>query len=412
MNIGIDIGTTYCTLCLKTVDGVLTIVEEGMELPSIFREHRLRKLFASPSLRIPILCDSEEIGVIKIDGIPEETGEHSQIVVHGVITPQHELHATVEIKGRSGAVVKKSQIRVDVPPIQIPDLAEFRRQFYEVKERLDHRISLTTSGEEQLKLAGHGKRLVDGIGKILAEKPPDRGRLRNAIRELDRLVNSSVNDLSPPWAKFLNNLTMCRGMLASKPDDPALKTCVPQLDRLERQGNESYTTRDRKKWAACNESLLDARNQIQSVFAPPARLGETRLLKKQEAMGVIEDLRESLEAARDDASQRPDYEDWGRPLCDEVERDISFVEMAIDAIPDELPPAIGLALIKHSLQPGIWIGWKIQGIALGIGTISSETEWRWSGQNDSEIPQASLQVLESSLCWGDGYKLEYVEAMP
>jgi hypothetical protein len=344
-------------LYLSTADGITPVTEEGKTLPAKC-EVRLKKLFGDSSVKIPVLLDSEEVGAIQIDDIPEDAGEGSLIIVNVEVTQKNEMKGTVQVKTRTGTVAKEGPVRIAFPPPPIPDLSELRSRFEDLKERLEIGILNSSDPQHRLALQGAGKRLIREIEKKFAEQKQDKQEIHRALKELDRLVNPPADDMDPPRAEFRGNLEVCRELVASKPDDPGIKAFQPQLDRIEHQGNDAYATKNKRKWSNVNDALRQLRSRIERIITggdgPGPIEHQPSPTEVQKAGGKIriDQMRASLRAARDNVERQPDYNTRWRPRCEKVERALDTMEKAIDRISNDLPPEqcegqIQLAFLKE-----------------------------------------------------------------
>ncbi len=338
-------------LYLKTAKGAVPVAEEGKTLPAKC-EVRLKKVFGDSSLTIPVLLGDEEVGNIQIDDIPEEAGEGSLIIVSVEVTQHNEMRGTVQIKGRTGVVVKEGPVRVAFPPIPIPDLSALKGRFEELKEKWEQNVVLEQDPTVRLRLAGPGKLLVTKIEKKLSEQAPDRQELNDAVKAFDKLINAPPDDMRPPQSEFLGMLGYCRQMVDSKPDDPGVKACIPVLDRIENEGKNAFTTKNEKKWSQANETLQRTAQRLYTIVTGPRIESEeevaTTLVQKAKALTRIEKLRASLGTARRGCEGRADFGSRWSPRCEKVERMINAMEKVIEKIADETPPKQCAALIEQA----------------------------------------------------------------
>lgn len=356
---------------LKTADGLAAVAEEGAELPAKC-EIRLRKIFGDAIVTVPVLQEGEEVGSIRVDNIPETAGEGSLILISVELTQKNEMRGTAKVMTRTGTVVAQREVRINFPPIEIPELPNLRAQFDDLNDKREQTILLTEDPAERLTLAGPGEKRVKKLRKLFDEQEPDRQEIHHEMKMLEKMVNPPPDDMEPPRTQFVSMLEECREMLGAKADDPNMQSFQPILKRIEKEGNDAHATKNRKKWGAASESLRQAHARIDKVAGGGAgggggggALPPTPLLKDRFGQDV-DGLRAALRMAREKAAKRPDYGNKDKPRCEALERDVDTLEKGIGKINDELPPDQGLAQLRLVMRPFDGIKRKIRLVDEGV----------------------------------------------
>jgi hypothetical protein len=353
---------------LKTADGLVSVAEEGVPLPAKC-EIKLKKLFGDARVEVPVLQEFEQIGSIQVDNIPETAGEGSLVVIAVEITQKNEMRGTARVLTRTGSEVARRDVRVGFPPIAIPNLVELNANFDDLNDRRQQAIHLTQDPEERLALAGSGEKLVKKLRKLFEQEEPDRQEINRELKKLDRMINPPKDDMEPPRTSFQSILEACRELLASKADDPAMQAFHSRLKRIETEGNDAYTTKNRKKWAAANEALRQEHSRIEKATGggdgPPPELPPTPVLKdafRHDADG----MRAAVRMARESAAKRPTYATRDKPRCDSLEREIDKMEKAIDEVKDDQESKQALAQLQLIMRPAGGIKQRTRWIEEGI----------------------------------------------
>jgi actin-like ATPase involved in cell morphogenesis len=359
---------------LKTADGLAPVAEEGAELPAKC-EIKLKKIFGDSVVTVPVLQEGEEIGSIRVDNIPENAGEGSLILISVEVTQKNEMRGTAKVMNRAGAVVAQREVRINFPPIEIPELPNLRAMFEDLNDKREQTILLTEDPAERLTLAGPGEKLVKKLRKLFEEQEPDRQEINHELKRLEKMVNPPPDDMDPPRTQFVSMLEECREMLGAKADDPNMQSFLPILKRIEKDGNDAHATKNRKKWGAAADGLRQAHARIEKAGGGGAAVAPTGppptpLLKDRFGQDV-DGLRSSLRMAQEKAAKRPDYGTKDKPRCEALERDLDTLEKGIGKIADDLPPDQGLAQLRLVMRPFDALKKKIRMIDEGVDTVKS-----------------------------------------
>ena len=166
------------------------------------------------------------------------------------------------------------------------------------------------------------------------------------------MVNPPPDDMEPPRSQFRQMLEDARDLLSAQGTDTQLDPLRTALGRLEADGNDAFTTKNHKKWAATNESLAKLHARILSVAGRSGgggggdrELPPTPILKdhfKQELDG----LRAALHAKREELAGLDRYPTKFKPRCDTIESTVDQLESSIDQVDDELEPKQALGQLQ------------------------------------------------------------------
>ena len=256
-----------------------------------------------------------------------------------------------QILTRTKTVAAECPVKIDFPPIPIPELPELNARFTELKNESEQLSALTEDPVQRLSLRGLGKKLALKIEKLLDEQEPDRQELNRALFEFDRIVNPPPDDMDPPRAQFRQIAEDCRDLLASKGPDADNLPFFNMLNKIENDGNDAYTTKNQKKWKTANENLAHLNHRIQKVGSDN---GETELppttIMKDHAKLQVDGLCNELNVEREKLEHRGDFGTKFKPRCNEVEKLLDTMKSDIDKIDDDLEPKRGLAIIKHTMR--------------------------------------------------------------
>jgi actin-like ATPase involved in cell morphogenesis len=358
---------------LRAADGLVSVAEEGAELPAKC-EVRLKKVFGDSVLRVAVLQEGEEVGEIRVDNIPDTAGEGALVLISVELTQKNEMRGIARVMTRTGTEVAKRDIKVAFPAINIPELPNLRAQFETLNDKRNEMILLTEDPAERLMLAGPGDKLEKKLRKLFEEQEPDRQEISQELKKMEKMVHPPADDMEPPRTQVMSMLEQCREMLSTKPDDPNLQSFQPILKRIEKEANDAYATKNRKKWGAASESLRQAYARIEKMTSVGGKGGggsdslpPTPLMKDRFAQDV-DGARASLQSARDKASKRPDYATKDKPRCDALDRDLDTVGKGIEKINDDLPPEQGLAQLRLVMRPFDAIKKKIRLIDENVDT--------------------------------------------
>lgn len=354
-----DISTTLPKpLYLKTASGMKLIAEEGQPLPAKC-EVALKRLFGDDTVQIEVYQEDNEVGTVRVDNIPPEAGEGSQVIVTVEITPKNKMHGTAKVLLRAGGgVAAECPVRIHFPPLKVPDLQELRAQFDELESRREQEVALSDDPEQRLALGGQGAKLSRKVDKLFGELEPDRQEIHRAVKDLERLVDPPPDDMDPPRAQFRRLVDDSRNMLSAAGADPQMDPLRTALGQIERDGNDAYTTKNHKKWANTNESLTKLHGRLVKVTTggdgasgggSEQELPPTPILKdhfKQEVDG----LRSALMMKREELERLPDYPTRLKPRCDDAEKAIEQMDAAIDKVDDDLEPKRALGQLQIALR--------------------------------------------------------------
>lgn len=354
---------------VKTASGLVAIADEGVPLPARC-EIRLKKLFGDNSVTVDVLQEFEKVGEIQVNDLPDSAVEGCPIIITVEVTQKNEMRGTAKVVSRTGSVLAERDVRLTFPPIPVPDISELYARFGTLLEKREQVMHLTQDPEQRLALAGAGEKLVVKIQKLLNEQQADRQELDRELKKLDHLVNPPADDMEPSRNEFQVKLEDCRSMLSGKPNEPNLQAFHPRLKRIEKEANDAYTTKNRKKWAAANESLNQEHSRIRKLIEggdgppPPTDLPPTPILK-DDISQRIDGLRAALIQARDNAAQRGTYEQHDRSRCDQLEREIDAMQAAVEKISDDLDPKAALAQMQLIMRPANTVKEKTRYITEG-----------------------------------------------
>jgi len=351
-------------LFVRTVGGMRLLADEGVPLPSKMLEEEFVRLGDGPELTLDIYQGDEPAGKLNISGIPPEAGEGAKVQVMVKVTEKNELKGEAVFKApRTGVEVYRAPVKVTFPPLPIPDLADLRQQFRDLEDKRAEKIYLEADPVLRASLAGQGELLAQDIHQLLDGPNPDRQEVLQALRKLDRLVNPPPDDMQPPKTFFDSLLRECREALNERRGDSRVQALVPVLDRCEREGNEAFKQKDRRRWGAMIASLQDLQRRLHGEDREEKEKREippTPLLKDSAKMEIDQvrlEAGDAREIARADCPDR--YEKKLKAQLNAIETTLNRMEDHVDKIPDDLPARQGLAAVQIAIRELKKLGNKI-----------------------------------------------------
>lgn len=343
---------------------MVAMADEGAQLPAKCQV-KLRRTFGGPTLDIPIYMESEPVGTVRVEDIPDEAGEGCMVVVDVEITQSNEMRGKVQVYGPNNkTVVKTGDVRISFPPIVIPPTSELRGRFDELKDQLEMDI-LHVPPQDRARLAGPGRALVRKITKLLEGQAPDAQIVHERLKELDRILNPPADDMDPPRREFEGLLAECREQIANNPENTQLKSCSSQLDKVETAGKDAADTKNNKKWKTANDTLQKIAANIERLIIPLIGDGsretpETPVIKSH-AIQRIEEARGNLRSARDARIRHGDIERW-EPHCNSVADRLNKMASDVNQIGDDRNKDQAMAQVQSILT-------ALDGLQKKIGKI-------------------------------------------
>ncbi len=341
-------------LYLETAEGLKPLAMEGDPLPARC-EMIGKRLWSNSSLRINVWQEDKKVGEIVVNDIPEDAGEGCPVVVTVEITRNNEMRGTAKVLTRTGSVAVECPVHIIFPPIKLPTLSVLKAQFEELKAQREQLEILSDDPEYRLLLAGQGNNIIKMLEKLFNEMQPDVQEIHRSLKKLDHIVNPPLDDMDPPRAAFRRMIEECDQLLSVHGTDPQLQPLRTMLKNIEADGNDAFNTKNHKKWTIANENLVKLRNRIENIIrgpvepGPPRQLPPTPILKDYFKMEV-DQLRASLDAKRMELENRSDYESVLKVRCDDIERRIDQMDIAIDKVDDNLAPEQGLAKLQLAIR--------------------------------------------------------------
>jgi len=340
------------TLYLKTAEGMKKIAEDGVPLPAR-RVIRGSKSWDDSTFDVDVYQEDEKISTIEVGDLPSDAGTGSRVIITVEITQKNEMKGTVAIHSRTDTLLAKRNIHFQFPPLRLPSPAELRAQFDELELKRQELEALSSDPDQRLLLAGKGEKLSRKLTKLFSEMDPDKQEILVAIKQLDQLVNPPPDDMNPPKAEFRRLVENCRDLLEGKLSESGTQPLQQMLERIENDGNDAATTKNHKKWAATNESLVKLYARIEKVSgkgddSTEESLPPTVVLKEQ-GRRCVDRLRSKARAKGEASEHEPRYIKSIKPRLEKIQKSLDQMVVAIDKIDDNAPPKQGLALVQSAL---------------------------------------------------------------
>lgn len=349
-NVGDFLPILTKMLYVRTREGLVPLAEEGQKLPAKC-EVSLERLFDDSTYDEPIYLDDQPIGIIRVEDIPKEAGIGAKIRLNIEVTGKGQIRGKVQILTRTGTVVKDAPVKVSFPPLPVPTKAELEQKFQRLEDKRHDLMALTEDAELRTLLAGKGGRMAETVQKKFGEQEPDRQEIEASLRELERLVSPPSDDLEPPRSRFDSLLVNCRELIAANKDNPQIQHFAATVDRCEREGRDAYLRKDRRRWAAINDSLAHLRASLEAPATSKEErpLSETPILKDQADL-MADQVRGKLRAVEDSLKADERYVAKFKPRCDAVAVKLDQIKTRIRDIPDNTPNKQALSKIQLVLR--------------------------------------------------------------
>jgi molecular chaperone DnaK (HSP70) len=360
---GVDIMTTLPkSLYLKVAGGMMEIAKEGEALPAKCVATLVR-LHDEPSLSIPVFMQEEEVGSVRVENIPPDAGEGSKVIVTVEITSKNVMRGTARVLTKSDAVAAECPVLIKFPPLKLPPIEQMRAQFQELESKRAQELELAEDAEQRTLLGGKGGKLSKTITNLLEEAEPDKQEVHRALRELERLVTPSPEDMDPPRKQFRDLLEECRDLLDSVGSDSDIRTLRGQLQKIEEEGMNAFALKNHRKWAAVNESLLQLYQRTIKMLGGGAgmELPPTEILKDY-FLQQVETTRAALARRRENLQNRADFATRLSPRFENAERNIAQMEDAIARVKDELDTRQALGQLQKAVRNKARLDYYVQHI--------------------------------------------------
>ena len=386
----------------------MLVAEEGVPLPAK-REIKAIRRFGDSLMVIDVYLADTKIGEVRVENIPEEAGEGCPVILNVEITAKNEMRGEAQVQLRNGTVAVRCPVRVDFPPIPVPDLPDLKLDFDELKAQRDQLEELSMDPAQRLELAGQGKKLVRKVEKLLGEQQPDRQELQRAIKELRRLVEPPVDDMDPPRGKYLQLLEECNKMLSDEGADKQIQSLRPILSNIEKESNDAFTTKNQRKWSQEYKKLEAIYQRIKQAISggdngPKQQLPPTPILKDH-FRDDVDQLRVALENRRMELHHRNDYDSRYKPRLDRIDGQIDQIYKAIEKVDDNLKPEQALGQLQLAMRPKAKVLEALPTLSREIapdhplfgGQLSSSTLLTHHGTRYRESSQESTEAVDCTV---------------
>lgn len=324
---------------LKTYQGLVPLALEGAVLPAKC-EVRLKRLWDGSMLCIDIFEDEDKIGTIDVTGIPEDAGEGAPVVLSAEFTTKSEIRGKVQVLTRSGTVAREVPVAVTTPPDKVPSLPDLRSRFDSMKAECEQSEHLSDDPEHRLILRGKGRKLINKLQNLLSEQPPDKQEVHAALRELERMVRPPAEDMDPPKSEFNGLVDECSDLIQTLGTDPQAQRFANSLQKMRDEGNDAFVTKNQRKWSIVNDKLAKLRAKLDRAGSLEEEgrkdTQPTTWQLKDHYKLEVDQLRTALRSKRAELERGANYEKMWREVCDNIDRALDQMEIAIDKVDEEI----------------------------------------------------------------------------
>lgn len=334
------------SIFIKTADGLITIAKEAERLPVKSKEIRLVKLNDDPTIYMDIYQENDCVTTIAVEGIPEDAGEGSKVILNIEITKKNIMRGKVVVKNLEGKVVTEWPVEIAFPPIYIPDIDELKDKFEKIENKRQEDIYNERDPKRRATL-GSGDKIAKKINNLFsAEGIPDRQEINQAIKELENLFIVKKDEYDPPQEKFEKLIKECNDLIELKKSEEEYSKNVKRVNDIEKNKDEALLTKNKHKWKATYDNLESLHNKLTKPPDDPP-LPETPELKDVFYENTVVDLRTQFkqEKKRVEAADRykPERHD---PREEKINHRINDLEGRIKAIPDDTKPEVAIAKLQ------------------------------------------------------------------
>ena len=329
------------SIFIKTADGLITIAKEADRLPVKSKEIRLVKLNNDPTIYMDIYQENDWVTTIAVEGIPEDAGEGSKVILNIEITKKNIMRGNVVVKNPEGKVVTEWPIEIAFPPIYIPDMEELKDKFEKLEDKRQQDIYLERDPARRAKLGGGDKIVIKIKALFAAEGIPDRQEINQAIKELENLFTIKKEEFEPPLEEFNKLISECENIINAKSDAGENQTeNFDKLDRINRARDEAQLTKDKRKWAYSYELLLNLYKKLQPTDNKVVLL-ETPVQKYYAYENIVVNLNTRLEQKKKrieaDGKYKPEKHEKSEQA---INKKITELKLGIENIPDDTKPEV------------------------------------------------------------------------
>lgn len=353
---GLDIFTPMRavpkSIFIRTASGLVTIAKEADKLPVKSREIELVRLYDDSTIDLDVYQGGDKVTTIKIEGIPEDAGKGSLVSLTLKIE-QNVMSGTVKVKRLDGSLATEWPVKIEFPPIRIPNISELQDTFNRLDAKRQEEIHHERDPLRRGRLAGIGERIVNKIKKLFAERFSETQEIYQAIKELEALLTPAEKDeMQPPVEKFIELANECRTIISENESEQNSQH-LRNLERIEKDGNDAQLMKDKRKWSAAFDQLKSLHSRLRPP--PPPKKGDedgelppTYQLKDLFHQDVVEDLQSKLNAKIQIMQSKNDF----NPLkhghrVGKIEMAIKELQNDICAVDDQLEPEKAI----QKLQP-------------------------------------------------------------
>jgi len=340
------------SIFIKTANGLVTIAKEGERLPVKSKEIRLIKLNDDQTINLDIYQENDWVAAIVVDEIPEAAGEGSKVTLNIGITKKNIMQGKVVVKNTEGKLVAESNVNIAFPPIYIPELDELKEKFEKLENKRQEEIYNERDPKRRATLGG-GDKIADKIkGLFAAEGMKDRQEINQTIQELEKVFVIKKDEFEPPKEEYEELLKECNLLIELKKDEKDYSDNVKILAEIEKTKNESFLTKDKRKWSVSFNNLRKLHHKLTKVQKKEDEdeeqiIAPTDELKDYFHEHIVDDLRTKLRQKKKTEEASGIYKSEKHDSrVEKIKQQINQLSIRINAIPDDTKNTVALAKLQ------------------------------------------------------------------
>ncbi|MBT3207629.1 MAG: Hsp70 family protein [Bacteroidetes bacterium] len=238
------------SIFIQTGSGLVTIAKEGDELPVKSQEIRLVKIHDDSTVNLDIYQENDWVTTIEVEGVPEDAGEGSKVILNIEITKKNVMRGKVVVTNRENKIVTEWPVNIAFPPIHIPTIEELKEKFEELENKRQEEIYNEKDPLRRAKLGG-GDIIVKDIKKLLVEEgKKETQEIHQKIKELEALFIVKKDEFDPPPEKFDELLDLCEEKIEIKSKSGENQSeNRKRIEEIKKGRIDAKSQKDKRKWS-------------------------------------------------------------------------------------------------------------------------------------------------------------------
>ncbi len=156
--------------------------------------------------------------------------------------------------------------------------------------------------------------------------------------------------MDPPRSEFRDRLEECSSLLQTLGTDPQVQRLSETLKQIQNRADDAYATKNQRNWSIVNDNIAKLRAKLENI-GTGGDGGQKRELPpvwqlKDHFELEVDQLRAALKSKRSDLERSPDYDGMWRGLCDDIDRTLDQMEIAISKVDEEIESSQAMAQLQ------------------------------------------------------------------